>query len=114
MTLSNITLKTSEPVISLFCKTRILDNFKDQIRITYKIRRNSITIYEERIYFKDNSKWTKNPVAQFRFDNKSLKWDLYCSDRNNKWHSYSETVPERDINKLIKEVNEDPTGIFWG
>jgi hypothetical protein len=114
MALSDITLKIAEPMISLFCKTRSLMNLKNQIKISYNIRGNSITIYEERVYFKDISKWSKIPIAQFRFDNKSLKWDLYCTDRNNKWHSYIDTFPERDINKLIKEVDEDPTSIFWG
>jgi hypothetical protein len=114
MTLSDITLKIAEPAISSFCKSRSPEKLKDQIRITYKIPENSITIYEERVYFKDSSKWSKSQVAQFRFDDKSLKWELYCSDRNSKWFSYIDTNPERDINKLIKEVDEDPTGIFWG
>ena len=114
MKLSDITLKTSEPKISLFCESRILDNLKDQIRVTYNIRGNSITIYEERVHFKDKSKWSKKPVAQFRFDEKTIKWILYCADRNSKWYPYIETEPERDITKLIKDVDEDPIGIFWG
>jgi hypothetical protein len=114
MTLSDITLKTSEEAISSFCRNRSPDNLKDQIRITYNIRGNSITIYEERVYFKDKSKWSKKPVAQFRFNKNTVKWFLYCVDRNNKWHSYFEIEPDKNINKLIKEVDEDPTGIFWG
>jgi hypothetical protein len=114
MALSDITLKIAETAVSLFCKSRSPEHLKNQLRVTYKIRGNSITIYEERVYFKDKSKWSKMPVAQFRFDDKSLKWDLYCSDRNDKWHSYIDTFSERDINKLIKEVDEDPTCIFWG
>ena len=114
MALSDITLKIAEPAISSYCKSRSPEKLKDQIRITYKIRGNSITIYEERVYFKYSSKWSKSQVAQFKFDDKSLKWELFCSDRNLKWHSYMETYPERDITKLLKEVDEDPTGIFWG
>jgi hypothetical protein len=39
-------------------------------------------------------------------------------DRNDRLHPYKELVPEfspeKDLSKLIEEVDEDPTGIFWG
>jgi hypothetical protein len=64
--------------------------------------------------FRDPSVWTESPVAQFRFDEKTKKWDLYCRDRNSKWYLYSEIDSSANFDGLLKEVDRDPTGIFWG
>ena len=41
-------------------------------------------------------------------------WRLYCQHRDRRWHSY-EALPEASsFAKLLDEVAEDPTGIFWG
>lgn len=41
-------------------------------------------------------------------------WTLYYADRNSKWHLYYEIEPSADFDDLLREVDEDPTGIFWG
>jgi hypothetical protein len=39
---------------------------------------------------------------------------LYCQHRDRRWHAY-EALPEApSLAKLLDEVAEDPTGIFWG
>jgi len=58
--------------------------------------------------------WTSMPVAQMRYDNKKGEWTLYCSDRNDKWHEYLDLDPTKNIDAILVEIDEDPTGIFWG
>ena len=41
-------------------------------------------------------------------------WTLYWLDRNSKFHIYERIKPSKYIETLLKEVNSDPTGIFWG
>jgi len=36
------------------------------------------------------------------------------ADRNSKWHVYDEIEPATDFESLLQEVDDDPTGIFWG
>jgi hypothetical protein len=40
-------------------------------------------------------------------------WTLYYADRNSKWHRY-DIEPSADFDDLLREVDEDPTAIFWG
>jgi hypothetical protein len=53
-------------------------------------------------------------VAQMRYDQNTGEWTLYCADRNDRWHEYFDLLPTKDIGRILKEIDEDSTGIFWG
>ncbi|MBA3071919.1 MAG: DUF3024 domain-containing protein, partial [Nitrospirae bacterium] len=76
---------------------------------------NSVTIFENRApWHPDMKEWTSMPIAQIRYDDKTGKWTLYCADRNDKWHEYYDIEPTKNIGEILAEIDEDPTGIFWG
>jgi fructose-1,6-bisphosphatase/sedoheptulose 1,7-bisphosphatase-like protein len=37
----------------------------------------------------------------------------YYADRNGRWHRYDRVAPGA-IDELLGEIDNDPTGIFWG
>jgi len=94
----------------------------DMVRLSYKFRGNNLTIFEERRSFYnsfDPDEWTPFPVAQMRYDPKEKNWTLYQLDRNDKWFMYFDAESTPDIEDLLEEIDEDPTGIFsigvfWG
>ena len=53
-------------------------------------------------------------VAQFRYDDDSLRWTLYWRDRDQRWFEYDRIEPSIELADLLEEVNADPAGIFWG
>jgi hypothetical protein len=53
-------------------------------------------------------------IAQLRYDSETATWSLYCCDRNERWFLYFDIEPSRDVRPLLNEIDEDPTGIFWG
>jgi Protein of unknown function (DUF3024) len=53
-------------------------------------------------------------VAQLRYDPADHHWRLYCADRNSRWHYYDMAEPTPHLDELLNEIDEDPTGIFWG
>ncbi len=114
MALSELTKKRVEKPLSAYCKARVPAYLKDKVRVGFKFRGNTGTLYEERPDFNRPDTWVDTVVAQFRFDPKSMDWTLYCADRNAKWHLYDEIEPSKNIQDLLKEVDRDPTGIFWG
>jgi hypothetical protein len=97
-----------------FCERRVPPHIRDQIRLIFKFRGNTVTLIETRPYFMDPSIWTESPVAQFRFDIDKKVWCLYCRDRNTRWHFYDLVKPSANLDDLIAEVDRDPTCIFWG
>ncbi|UCF05395.1 MAG: DUF3024 domain-containing protein [bacterium] len=87
---------------------------RDKVRLKYKIRGNNVTLFEERPTFTDPSLWIDIKLAQFRFDPSNGQWSLYYADRNSRWHQYFGIESTRAFDTMLNEVDDDPTGIFWG
>ncbi|OGS46246.1 MAG: hypothetical protein A2539_02645 [Elusimicrobia bacterium RIFOXYD2_FULL_34_15] len=97
-----------------YCSNRIPEHASDMVKLDFKIKGNSITLFEMRPAFDKTNEWVDIVIAQFRHNPENSFWTLYCADRNSKWNRYIDTDPTEDFDKLLKEVEKDPTGIFWG
>jgi len=105
----------AEQKLKKYCDERIPVHVRDKLRLSYGFRGNTVTLFEERAPWRaEMTEWTSHSVAQMRFDQKTNKWTLYCADRNGKWHKYEGLSPTGDIALILKEIDRDPTGIFWG
>ncbi len=105
----------AEKKIDAFLQKRLPPWAKDQIRLSYQFRGNTVTIFEHRApWMKGDTEWSVMSATQLRFDLKGGMWTLYCADRNSRWHEYTNVAPAKDIDALLAEIDRDPTGIFWG
>ena len=114
MALSELTRKQVEGILSKYCRERLSAYLHDNLRLGFKFRGDSVTLYEERPAFGKPELRVETMVAQFRFKPQTKEWTLYWADRNSKWHEYDLIEPSRNFETLLKEVHEDSTGIFWG
>lgn len=114
MSLPEFTKKLIEEKLTKYCESRIPAQVRNKVKLTFDISGNKVTLIETRPYFKDSSIWTKTPMAQFRFDNKKKQWLIYCIGRNERWRLYDLIKPSSNFDDLLKELDRDPTGIFWG
>ena len=103
-----------EQLLTKYCEKRVPHKIKDQVRVGFDIRGNSLTLFEERPQFRNEGMWVKIVVAQFRFDSKTSHWTLFCADRNSRWHEYIGLQSSKYIEHLLREVDRDPTRMFWG
>jgi hypothetical protein len=107
---------TALAVVRRYCENKIPAQLRDKVRVEYDVRGRAITIYECRPPWHPNlgSDWTRQRVAQLRYDPDDHHWRLYCADRNSRWHYYDMVEPTPRLDELLAEIDEDPTGIFWG
>jgi hypothetical protein len=54
-----------------------------------------------------------SPVAQLRFESDAKLWALYWPDRNERWRRYDGLEPA-SVGRVLEEIDDDPTCIFWG
>lgn len=114
MPLSEFTKRLIETKITEYCEQKIPLTARDKVKLIFKIIGNKVTLIETRPYYMNPSIWTETPIAQFRFDNETKKWTLYCMDRNSRWHLYDLINPSADFDDMLKALDNDKTGIFWG
>jgi len=96
-------------LLEVFCHART----DDSVRLEYHSRGNRVTLVESRPLFIDPRILNSMNVAQFEFDVDRQVWTLYWYDRKNKRQPYPTGKNRNTLEKLIAEVEADPTGIFW-
>jgi len=114
MALPTFTRTMIEHKLGIYCEKRVPPELMDQVRLGFRIKGNSVTLFEEQPAFLKPNEWVEIKIAQFRFNLKTNEWTLYCADRNSRWHGYWDLEPSKNFDDLLQEVDEDPAGIFWG
>jgi hypothetical protein len=107
-------LSALQGTLDAFCDDRVPIMVRDQVVLQYRFEGVAFILFEKRPFYRDNTKWTTSDIARVTFDRAIDLWALSCRDRNGTWHDYQRLEPQVDIEKVLKEINEDPTGIFWG
>lgn len=104
-----------EKKVGDYCTGKVPAHLRNKVNITFEIKGNNVTIYENRAPWRsDFTEWTKSQAAQIRYDEKKAMWRLYCRDRNGKWHLFEPLPALKDLDRIIEEIDRDATGIFWG
>jgi hypothetical protein len=114
MALTDIQLAQVQKLFTQYCAKRVPPAVQSKLRVSYRIDGNAVLLFEERPAFPSPHDWHETPVAKFTYVETPRQWRLYCQHRDLRWHSYRALPTASSLAKLLDEVNEDPTGIFWG
>ena len=114
MAIPELTRRRAEKLLQQLIQRRISPRVRHLVRMSVVPRGNAITLFEHRPVWRMPDKWTNGKVAQFRYDPTSERWTLYWSDRHGRWLRYEGKRSAADIAALIREVDQDPAGAFWG
>lgn len=109
MALPQEELQRVQELFEVFCRARS----GDSVTVEYHARGNRVTIVESRPLFIDPNVWNSVSVAQFEFNPQLQVWTLFWYDRKNRRQPYPTGRRRDTLEKLVAEVAEDPTGIFW-
>ena len=94
---------------------QIPEHVRCQLKYSYSIRGNDVTMFEERLM--DADKWSKMPVAKLKYDELKNSWSLWWVDSKDRWYDYYKEI-KRSVNPgtldaIVEEVNKDPKCIFF-
>ena len=114
MALSEFEKKRIEKLLTAYCAGKVPPDLRNRIRIEFLIRGNEVKLFESRPHLQGGGEWIAMKVARFKKDPATQTWQLFWADRNGKWRSYPPLPYHRDLEKLLKEVDRNDSGAFWG
>lgn len=114
MVLPETTRHRIQETLATYCAERVPEDLRHEIKLGYRIRTTAVTLFQERLA--DPGQWTRLVVAQLRYNTTLDHWKLYCTSRSalGRWHRYDLAPPAPSIEPLLAEIDQDPTGVFWG
>jgi hypothetical protein len=114
MALSEFEKQRVEKMFSAYCESKVPLHVSDRFRVEFEIRGMEIKLFESRPHELDKSRWVSHKIARFIKKGDFNVWQLYYADRNGRWHLFEPFPEDKDIEKLLDEVERDSSGCFWG
>jgi len=99
-----------DTLLGRLCDQRSIEG---HVRLNYALKGCRVTLSESRPLFIDPAIWNEVKIAQFEYSMATLQWTLYWYDRKNRRQPYPTGRNRDTLERLICEVEMDPTGIFW-
>ncbi len=115
MALPEIKRAEAERDLKKFCDTRVPIGYQNQIRYTYRIRGNDITLFEERPPWDGiGTEWTKRAIARFRYEHSCNGWSVSWQRANGRWQHCDWIGETARFGEALAEVDRDARGAFFG
>jgi len=115
MAFSEIELKGIDVTVGDLCRRSSPPEHADQLRFVYDIDGHAVSIFEERPPWDGRpGAWTRHGVARFRYFRSRGEWHLYWMRRDLKWHLYQPDSAAADLRALVRVVERDRYGAFFG
>jgi hypothetical protein len=114
MALSEIERARISKRLGAYCEAHVPMHVRNQVRMGFRISGHDVILFEERPAFHAPREWREFPVAKFTYVGTRKVWRLFCQHRDLRWHQYQRLPAAGDFEILLREVDKDPTAIFWG
>jgi Protein of unknown function (DUF3024) len=114
MPFSEKELKQIEQLVGELCRRRSPAHLKDKLRLSYSARHHEVLVQEARPDWHNSSEWIESDIAKLRYVRASDEWRLYWKRASGKWWLYEPHSSSRSLYSMIKEIDIDSDGCFFG
>ncbi len=114
MSLSEFHIKLIEKEVGGLCHKRTSEYVWGQLEYGYKIEKQDILISELRPIFTDTGEMFQMSFAKIKFIKSRKLWKLYWQRGNGKWLLYESPGESKDLSSLVKAIDGDQYGCFFG
>ena len=89
-------------------------DIRPELDIGFKITGQSFMIFEIRPDPRNSQRKMETPVAKATYVKSRRIWKLYWMRADLKWHRYEPLADTGVLEQVLKEIDRDPFGCFWG
>jgi len=115
MAISEFEIKRCEKILDAYLKKhRPPPHIRNEFDISYRIKDQSIEIFEIRPAFRNPEEKTEIMVAKTTYIKRSGKWKIFWYKADMKWHGY-DPIPEiNSLEEFITVLENDEHCCFYG
>ena len=115
MSFNELELKRIESTLAAYLqKRRPPVHIRPELDLGFRIAGHSVEIFEIRPAWRRPTEIIEEPVAKATFVKTREVWKVFWQRADLKWHSYAPVPTVGSIEKVLKLLDEDPHGCFWG
>jgi hypothetical protein len=115
MAISEFEIKRCERELEKFLAIyRPPAHIRNEVDIGYRIKDQSVEIFEIRPGWKDKSEKTETPVAKTTYVKRQGVWRVFWHMSDMKWHGYEPAPEVSSIEEFLALVGEDNHCCFFG
>src|SRR5581483_6872439 len=92
--------------VQRWCRGRVPEQVRDQVRIEADVAERCVTIVECRPPWRAcvSADWTRFPIARLQYTKSTGLWSLYCRDRNLRFHQYDRVTATENVEEAADLV----------
>lgn len=94
--------------------SRPSEEIRNQIDLNYKIKNQSIIVFEIRPDLNNPDKKIECNIAKAMFIKKENVWKIFWFMSDMKWQGYKPEPKVKNLKEFVKTIQEDKQGHFWG
>jgi len=115
MAISEFELKKCEKAVKLFIeKNRPPAHIRNELDLGYRLKDQSVEIFELRPLWNNAKKIIESPVAKATYIKKQGVWKIYWQRADLKWHGYEPHPEAKSLEEFLKVVESDEYACFFG
>lgn len=115
MTLSEFEIKRCEKLVAGFIqRRRPPPHLRDKVDLAYRVRDQSVEIYEIRAHWMDADRKIESPIAKTTYNKRGRHWKVFWQRADFKWHGYKPHLIVESIEDFLDVVDKDEYGCFFG
>lgn len=115
MALNELETRRVEKLVDAFVqRRRPPSHIRPQLDIGFRVKGQSIEIFEIRPAWQRPGEIIEQPVAKATFVKTRAVWKVFWMRADLKWHSYPPAPTVGTVEKFLELVDADAHACFWG
>jgi hypothetical protein len=108
------TIRCKKLVAEFIERRRPPPHIRPKLDFGFRIKGQSIEIFEVRPNWRDESKKSEHPIARATYNKSKRTWKVFWRRADQKWHSYKPNAEVASIEDFLAVVHKDENGCFFG
>ena len=115
MAFSEFEIKRLQKIVGRYIeKNRPPEHLREQVDLSFKIKGQSVEIFEIRPIWNNPKEKMEEPVAKATYVKSRKLWKVYWQRADLKWHRYDPDPEVDSIEEFLEVVENDDYACFFG